>query len=93
MDSRVFPGMVALPGRDAQISTMSFAPFDVEPEIVERQTQRYRQMTPAEKLARADAIWALAWDAVTVGVRMRDAALDDAEVTRTARELFRRAAD
>ncbi len=71
----------------------SLAPLGVSPDVAERQALRYRQMTPAEELAYADAIWDLAWDAVTSGVRLRDPELDDATVTRTARELFRRAAD
>jgi hypothetical protein len=72
---------------------MHLAPHDVSPEVAERQAHRYRQMSPAEKLARADAIWDLAWDAVTTGVRLRDPQLTPAAVTRTARALFRRAAD
>ena len=94
--SPVFQSHVASSRHDAQLPDMmltALAPLDVSPEVAERQAQRYRQMTPAEKLARADAIWDLAWDAVTSGVRLRDPDLDDASVTRTARELFRRAAD
>ena len=87
------PPLVASLRRNAHVLCMLLAPLDVSPEVAELQTQRYRQMTPAEKLARADAIWELAWDAVTTGVRLRDPDLDDATVTRTARELFRRAAD
>ncbi len=77
----------------AQLPRMPFSQVDVLPDVAERQAQRYREMTPAEKLARADAIWDLAWEAVTTGVRIRTPLLDDAGVTRTARELFRRAAD
>ena len=50
-------------------------------------------MTPTEKLACADAIWDLAWDAVTAGVRLRHPDMDDAAVTVAARALFRAAAD
>jgi hypothetical protein len=71
----------------------ALAPLDVSSDVAERQARRYREMTPAEKLGRADAIWELAWDAVTSGVRLRNPEFDDASVTRTARELFRRAAD
>jgi hypothetical protein len=72
---------------------MPFDPFGVSPDVAELQAQRYRQMTPAEKLSRADVLWELAWDAATTGVRLRAPGLDDASVTRTVRELFRRAAN
>jgi hypothetical protein len=72
---------------------MPFRLSDVSPEVAARQNLRYRQMTPTEKLACADAIWDLAWDAVTTGVRLRHPEMDDAAVTNAARELFRRAAD
>jgi hypothetical protein len=85
--------LVASACRTAQVRFMPLAQLDVSPEVAALQAQRYRQMTPAEKLARADAIWELAWDAVTTGVRLRAPDLDAAAVTRTARALFRRAAD
>ncbi len=72
---------------------MLFTAHDVSPEVAERQARRYRAMTPAEKLACADAIWDLAWDAVTTGVRLRQPDLDDVAVIQQARALFRRAAD
>lgn len=72
---------------------MFFDAPHVSPEVAQRQAERYRAMTPDQKLACADAIWDLAWDAVTTGVRLRQPELDDASVTRVARELFRRAAD
>lgn len=85
--------MIAEHARDLHSSVMSFAAHDVSSEVAERQARRYRQMTPAEKLACADALWDLAWDAVTTGVRLRHPEVDDTTVTQMARELFRRAAD
>jgi hypothetical protein len=61
--------------------------------VAELQAQRYRAMSPAEKLAQADALFDLAWDAVKAGVRMRHPEFDDAAVHHAARALFRRAAD
>lgn len=66
---------------------------DVTPEVAQRQLDRYRQMTAAEKLACADSLWDLAWDATLVGVRMRNPGFDDYEVTRAARLLFDHASD
>ena len=85
--------VIAPTPRNAHLSCMPFAATDVSPEVAMRQAQRYRQMTPSEKLACADAIWDLAWDAVSTGVRLRHPELNDVAVTRMARELFRRAAD
>lgn len=61
--------------------------------VAELQAQRYRAMSPTEKLAQADALFDLAWDAVKAGVRMRHPDFDDAAVNRAARALFRSAAD
>jgi hypothetical protein len=66
---------------------------DVSERVATLQVQRYRAMSPAEKLARADALFDLAWDAVRAGVRMRHPDFDDAAVQRAARDLFRRAAE
>ncbi len=65
----------------------------VKPEVAELQVRRYRAMSPDEKLAVADALWELAWDATKAGVRMRDPGLDESEVTRAARRIFYREAD
>ncbi len=72
---------------------MYFNAPHVSPEVAQRQAERYRAMTPDEKLACADTIWDLAWDAVNAGVRLRQPELDDASVARVAREIFRRATD
>lgn len=72
---------------------MPFSAHDVSPVVAMLQARRYREMTPTEKLACADTLWDLAWDAVTAGVRLREPGLDDAAVVRTARALFRRATD
>ena len=71
---------------------MAFFADGVSLDVATLQAQRYRQMTPDEKLACADALWDLAWDAVTTGVRLRQPDLDSAGVDQAARELFRRAA-
>lgn len=66
---------------------------DVSDTVATLQARRYRAMSPAEKLAQADALFDLAWDAVKAGVRMRHPDFDDAAVHHAARALFRRAAD
>lgn len=66
-----------------------YALRDVSPVVAERQAQRYRAMSPAEKLALADGMWDLAWDATVAGVRMRNPALDRAAVESAARALIR----
>ncbi|MBA3889650.1 MAG: hypothetical protein H0X64_03890 [Gemmatimonadaceae bacterium] len=70
-----------------------FPPRDVRPEVAERQTLRYREMSPTSKLALADALWDLAWDATKAGVRQRQPHLDAAAVDAQARQILRNAAD
>lgn len=72
---------------------MRLSPEDVAPDIAELQVRRYRHMTAAEKLACADALWELAWDATKAGVRMRRPDFDEAAVTHAARKAFGRASD
>ena len=72
---------------------MRYSPSDVLPEVAELQVRRYRAMSPAEKLACADALWDLAWDATLAGIRMRHPEYDESAVTRAARAIFRSAAD
>ncbi len=72
---------------------MDYQSRDVSPEVARRQTERYREMSPAEKLALADSLWDLAWDATKAGVRMRHPELTDAEVQRAARAVLRSARD
>lgn len=74
-------------------SLMPYAQPDVIPAVAELQLRRYRQMSPAEKLAIADGLWDLALDATKAGVRMRDSALDEAAVEARARTLLSDAAD
>jgi len=71
----------------------SFSPSSVMPEVASRQTRRYREMPPHEKLALADGMWDLALDATKAGVRMRRPDLDDAEVSVRARAILRDATD
>ena len=61
---------------------------DVMPMVAERQAQRYREMSPSEKLALADSLWDLAWDAARAGVRSRQPSLNEAAVAIKARELL-----
>ena len=63
---------------DLHLSPMPFGAHQVSPEVAERQARRYRQMTSAERLARANALSDLAWDAVTTGVRLQHHEVDDA---------------
>ena len=72
---------------------MRFPPRDVMPAVAERQVQRYREMSPTEKLVLADGLWDLAWMAAKAGVRLRNPALDDAAVEAQARTLLRDASD
>jgi hypothetical protein len=50
-------------------------------------------MTAAEKLACADALWDLVWDATKAGVRMRHPNIDDSALVRDARAIISRATD
>lgn len=70
-----------------------FAPRHVSTIVVEMQTRRYREMSPAEKLALADRLWDLAWDATRAGIRMRRPELSETAVAAQARDLMRRAPD
>ncbi len=72
---------------------MQFAPRGVTPAVVDRQIKRYREMSPSEKLALADALWDLAFEATKAGVRMRDTALGQSAVEIEALRLLRNAAD
>ena len=80
-------------GPVATFLTVTLPRPDVSDTVAALQLRRYRAMTPAEKLAQADALFDLAWDAVKAGVRMRHPDFDDAAVHHEARALFRRAAD
>ncbi|MDQ6610980.1 MAG: hypothetical protein M3Y64_00995 [Gemmatimonadota bacterium] len=66
---------------------------DLMPSVAERQRQRYREMSPGEKLAIADGLWDLAWDATKAGVRMRQPALSENGVADQARKLMHDASD
>lgn len=72
---------------------MHFRQRDVAATVADMQARRYRDMSPAEKLARADALHDLAWEAASAGVRMRHPELDENAVHLKVRELFRHAPD
>jgi hypothetical protein len=72
---------------------MNLAIRDVSQTVAALQAARYRAMSPSEKMACADALFALAWDAVRAGVRMRQPTLDAVSVDRAARVLLSRASD
>ncbi len=72
---------------------MDYRAPDVSPDMAARQAERYRRMTPNQKLAIADDIWRLSWEAVRAGVRLRHPTFDEATVDAHARVIFRRAAD
>ncbi len=59
--------------------------------VFNRQLKRYREMSPAEKLAVADSLWDLAFEATKAGVRLRNRTLDEAAVETTALRLLRHA--
>lgn len=71
----------------------SFAPPAVDPTVAERQVQRYRTMSPADKLALADGLWDLAWSAAKAGVRLRNPTASDEDVEAEARALLLDASD
>lgn len=72
---------------------MHLLPWDVTADVAQRQIFRYRQMTPTEKLACADALWDLAWSATLAGVKMRNPGLSDAEAARAAHRVLDDASD
>jgi len=72
---------------------MPYMPEGVSPDVAVLQLRRYREMTAADKLALADSLWDLAWDATKAGVRMRHPDYDDSAVTRAARIVIGRAAE
>jgi len=76
-----------------QILGMDFRAPGVSPDVALRQAERYRRMTPTQKLALADDLWRLSWDAVRAGIRLRHPTFDEATVEAHARVAFRRAAD
>jgi hypothetical protein len=73
----------------ATFQSMHFPLPDVSDVVAELQVQRYRAMSPTEKLEQADALFDLTWAAVKAGVRMRHPDLDDTAVHLAARALFR----
>jgi hypothetical protein len=72
---------------------MRFVPRDTRVDVAELQARGYREMSPSEKLACADALYDLAWAAATAGVRMRHPDLDESAVSAAAREIFRNASN
>ncbi|MEP7001566.1 MAG: hypothetical protein ABI969_13860 [bacterium] len=72
---------------------MTYAMRDVRDDVARRQIERYRVMSPAEKLALADSLWDLVWDATKAGIRMRQPTLTEPEVERAASSQLRRAHD
>ena len=80
-------------GSGAHLSGMQYLPHDARPEVAELQVRRYRQMDASDKLACADALWDLAWEATLAGVRMRRPDCDEAAAIRAARAVLDRAAD
>jgi hypothetical protein len=72
---------------------MFYPPAGVSADVAERQLARFRSMTAAEKLACADALWDLAWDATLAGIRMRHPNGDENRIVHDARAILHRAAD
>lgn len=72
---------------------MSWRQEGVDPAVAELQAKRFRAMSPSEKLQCADSLYDLAVAAVSAGVRMRSAGLDEAAVATEVKAIFRRAAD
>lgn len=82
-----------LTGPAATFLTVILPLSDVSDTVATLQVRRYRAMSPAEKLAQADALFDLAWDAVKAGVRLRHPDFDEAALYHAARAVFRRATD
>lgn len=72
---------------------MAYGMRDVTLEVAQKQIERYRVMSPAEKLALADSLWNVVWDATKAGVRMRQPDLNEPEVDRAASIQLRHAHD
>ena len=72
---------------------MAYEMRDVNGEVARRQIERYRVMSPAEKLALADSLWDVVWDATKAGVRIRQPTLTEPEVERAASSQLRDAHD
>lgn len=72
---------------------MAYGMRDAQKEVARKQIERHRVMSPPEKLALADSLWDVVWDATKAGVRMRQPALTEPEVERTASTQLRDARD
>ena len=66
---------------------------DVSPEVRCRQVERYRFMSPGEKLSLADSLWNVVWSATQAGVRMRHPEFDARQVEQAARLQLHNATD
>ena len=67
--------------------------FDVSDDVAVRQTERYRKMSPQEKLSHADSLWDVVLSATEAGIRMRHPELDSRQVELAARTQLRSATD
>ena len=89
---RLLEHAAVIPSR-AYLSHMAYGMRDVQQEVARKQIERYRGMSPAEKLALADSLWDVVWDATKAGVRMRQPTLTEPEVERAASSQLRHAHD
>ncbi|CAN5908449.1 hypothetical protein BH11GEM2_BH11GEM2_13190 [soil metagenome] len=77
----------------AYLSHMTYAMREVSDDVARRLIERYRVMSPAEKLALADSVWDVAWDATKADMRMRQPTLSEPDMERAASSQLRRAHD
>ena len=77
----------------SQLAWMISTPADGSIRASQIQLDRFRMMSPAEKLACADSLWELVWDATKAGIRMRHPDADEHAVVREARAILARATD
>jgi hypothetical protein len=47
-----------------------------------------RHMTPEQKLASAEALWHMAWELKTAGIRMQNPEWSDTQIANRVRQLF-----
>ena len=65
----------------------------VSEDVALRQRDRYRAMSPTEKLSQADSLWDVVWSATKAGIRMRHPDFDSLQVEHAARMQLRSATD
>lgn len=66
-------------------------PSHMSPEATAHYDRALGNMTPAQKLASAEALWYTAWELKVAGVRMQHPEWSDSQIMDRVRQLFLRA--